>query len=82
MSFSYFSDEGIWLVYATNNSQEIPTFSNASLVLIDEDNDPKSYFYETVKYRLYDEWGNKLTKTTSNHFYILITEFLSLYQNT
>ncbi len=59
--FSYFSDEGIWLVYATNNSQEIPTFSNASLVLIDEDNDPKSYFYETVKYRLYDEWGNKLT---------------------
>ncbi|QQH48846.1 hypothetical protein HYD75_00935 [Mycoplasmopsis bovis] len=60
--FSYFSDEGIWLVYATNNSQEIPTFSNASLVLIDEDNDPKSYFYETVKYRLYDEWGNKLTK--------------------
>lgn len=58
--FSYFSDEGIWLVYATNNSQEIPTFSNASLVLIDEDNDPKSYFYETVKYRLYDEWGNKL----------------------
>ncbi|WP_193210277.1 Mbov_0399 family ICE element protein, partial [Mycoplasmopsis agalactiae] len=58
--FSYFSDEGIWLVYATNNSQDIPTFSNASLVLIDEDNNPKSYFYETVKDRLYDERGAKL----------------------
>ncbi|WP_036433045.1 Mbov_0399 family ICE element protein, partial [Mycoplasmopsis agalactiae] len=58
--FSYFSDEGIWLVYATNNSNDIQTFSNASLVLIDEDNDPKSYFYETVKDRLYNKQGTKL----------------------
>ncbi|QQH55018.1 hypothetical protein HYD66_00875 [Mycoplasmopsis bovis] len=61
--FSYFSDKNL-IIYATNNSQ-IPLFSNALLVLIDEAIDPKSYFYETV-ISLYDDFGNKL-QTTSKH---------------
>ncbi|QQH49238.1 hypothetical protein HYD72_00875 [Mycoplasmopsis bovis] len=65
----------------TNNSQEIPTFSNALLVLIVKMNDFKSYFYETVKYRLYDEW-KQTNKLFEPLFTILITEFLSFIKHT